>query len=117
VVEVVLRQEERARTDVYQAPPAGASGVEAFDTDFRKNFDATFATRGYTYEHIVPAYHYGYMLATDPRHRGKDWMAIAVEAQQEWESLGKGLWEEFEGAVRYGWDRAHGREQKAQVTL
>lgn len=118
VVEVVVRQEagERAKTDVDQAPPAGASdGVEALDTDFRKNSDATFATRGYTYEQAMPAYHYGYMLAIDPRHSGKDWMAIAVEAKQEWESLGKGLWEEFEGAVRYGWDRAHGREQKAQV--
>ncbi|MGH8507719.1 MAG: hypothetical protein ACREVH_03250 [Gammaproteobacteria bacterium] len=119
VVEVVLRQEagERARTDVYQVPPAGASGVEAFDTDFRKNFDATFAIRGYTYEQVMSAYHYGYMLAIDPRNRGKDWMAITIEAKQEWESFGKGLWEEFEGAVRYGWDRAYGREQKAQVTL
>jgi len=44
-------------------------------------------------------------------------MAIVEEIRREWGSRGQGTWEEFEGAVRYGWDRGHGREQSVQVTL
>lgn len=115
--EAKAQDPDSTRATVAAVKDADVDSVETLDTDFRKNFDATFATRGYTYEQAMPAYHYGYMLAIDPRHRGKDWTAIVVEAKQEWESLEKGLWEEFEGAVRYGWDRAHGREQEAQATL
>jgi len=85
--------------------------------DFRKNFETTFKARGYTYDQCAPAYHYGYAIGTDPRYLDQNWMAIVEEIRREWGSRGQGTWEEFEGAVRYGWDRGHGREQSVQVTL
>ena len=97
--------------------PAAVAGVEEAEGDFRKNFETTFKARGYTYDQCAPAYHYGYAIGTDSRYLDQNWMAIVEEIRREWGSRGQGTWEEFEGAVRYGWDRGHGREQSVQVTL
>ena len=104
--------ERAASSDIPSAP-----GIESYEADFRENFEATFGGCGYTYDQLEQAYHYGYTLATDSRSRDKDWMVIKEEAQRHWESSNRGAWEEFEGAVRYGWDRARGREQSVQVTV
>ncbi len=125
--EMVIRTETGERPDAARSGidlertasseiPSGP-GVEGYEADFRENFEATFRGRGYTYNQLEQAYHYGYTLATDPRSRDKDWMVIKEEAQRHWESSNRGAWEEFEGAVRYGWDRGHGREQSIQVTV
>lgn len=97
--------------------PAAVAGVEEAEGDFRENFETTFKARGYTYDQCAPAYHYGYAIGTDPRYLDQNWMAILEEIRREWGSREQGTWEEFEGAVRYGWDRGHGREQSVQVTL
>ena len=48
-------------------------GFDAYDRDFRGNWEKSFASSGYRYERYQPAYQYGYNLATDARHQGHDW--------------------------------------------
>jgi hypothetical protein len=85
-----------------------ASGYEAYDADFRNNFQTNYARSGATYEQYAPVYRYGYNLATSDRSRGKDWNAIQSDARQTWEQRNPGTWEQFKDSIRYAWDKARG---------
>ncbi len=85
------------------------TGVPDFNTyrdDFRRHYQSTFGTRGYSYERYEPGYRYGYSLATEPRYRNRDWSEIEPEVQRNWEERHLGPWEEFRDAIHEGWNRA-----------
>lgn len=108
--ETVRETVKRTDVDVEQMPAGArtqATSFESFDTDFRSNFTTTYGTRGQTYERYVPAYRYGYTLATDERYRGRDWAAIEADARRSW-NTSQGPWEDFKDAVRYAWDKVRG---------
>jgi stress response protein YsnF len=79
-----------------------------YDTDYRQYHSATFANRG-TYEDYMPAYRYGYDLATNERYREQDWPALEADIRRGWETQRPGTWERFKDAIRYGWDKVRGR--------
>lgn len=95
--------------DARSAKPSGDYG--AYNADFQRNFESTFAKRGLTYEQYDPAYRYGYSLGGDPRYSRGDWSTIEPEARREWESryAKVGPWDQFKDAVRYAWDKVRGR--------
>jgi uncharacterized protein (TIGR02271 family) len=80
-------------------------GIETYDADFRQHHTSTFASSGGAYADYEPAYRYGYELAGNERYRGRDWAAVEVDARRDWESRHAGTWEQFKGAIRYGWDK------------
>lgn len=86
-----------------------ASGYEAYDADFRKHFQGSYANTGSSYDQYAPTYRYGYNLAGSERTRGKDWNAIEADARQTWEERNPGTWEQFKDAIRYAWDKARGQ--------
>jgi len=121
VEEVVLRKEAEERTETIRdtvrrtdvqvdqtgaAPQKGVKGYEGYDEDFRRHYEIAFATTsGATYEHYLPAYRYGYTLATDKRYIGRDWTVIEPEARRAWEEgHAVGTWEQFKNEIRYAWD-------------
>jgi len=128
VEEVVVRKdvEERTekvrdtvrRTDVeveQLGPKQGQnlSGFEAYDADFRTNFQTTFGKKkGVTYERYLPAYRYGYTLASDQRYAGRDWTTFEAEARRDWEGRNQGAWEDMKDAIRYAWDKVRGRQPR-----
>jgi len=105
------------RTDVEieqeQAHQTSASGLRSFDTydaGFRKHFNTTFAhQQGATYDAYMPAYRYGYTLATDQKYSNRDWAMFESEARRDWEQRHAGTWERFKAAIRHGWDEVRGR--------
>jgi stress response protein YsnF/uncharacterized membrane protein len=103
------------RTEVVVEHPdtvrqADRQGFETYDPDFRVHYGTTFATRsGATYEHYVPAYQYGYTMATDQRYRDRDWIVVEPEVRRTWEERHAGTWEQFKDAIRYSWDKVRGR--------
>ena len=84
----------------------GASGYEAFDSDFRTYYTSNLAKSGRTYEQYAPGFRYGYDLRSDKRFAGKQWNAIEADVRRDWESRNQGPWEQFKDSVRYAWDRA-----------
>jgi uncharacterized protein (TIGR02271 family) len=82
---------------------------EDYEADFERHHRTVWAGREQSYAHCAPAYRYGYALATEPRYAGRDWSMIEAEARRDWEARHQGKWEEFKDAVRYGWERVHGR--------
>lgn len=50
------------------------------------------------------------MAQSIPRYRDRDWAAVETDVRRGWEQRHQGTWEEFKGAVRYGWDKVRGRQ-------
>jgi hypothetical protein len=94
--------------EVIRPRPERASLQESSDTesDFRENYQSVYANAGLDFEQVEPAYRYGYELARDPRGGGSDWSAIEPHAKQTWKEHHQGSWDQYRGAIRYGWERA-----------
>jgi hypothetical protein len=97
--------------------PRGTTRQEGHEAEYRENFEASFAVRGYTYEQCAFAYRFGEGLGIDPRFPGKDWAAIENDVQKEWEDTYEEAWEEFRDAVRYAWSSVQGRTPRVQLTV
>jgi hypothetical protein len=92
------------------APQKDGKNFEVYDADFRRHYGTAFATTsGATYERYMPAYRYGYTLATDQRYVDRDWTVIEPEARRSWEERHAGTWEQFKDAIRHAWDKVAGR--------
>lgn len=76
---------------------------EDWQPDFREHYEANYANSGRSYLDFDFAYRYGYNLVTDERYEGREWSALEPEAQREWQTLGRGTWEDFREAVEYAW--------------
>jgi hypothetical protein len=98
------RSAQVSRSEFYEAEP-----YSYYEPAFREDFTSMYSNSGYQYSNYEPAYRYGYMLATDPRYRDRDWYAVEPEARLGWTEYSKGSWEEFKDAVRRSWERVRGR--------
>ena len=81
---------------------------DSYESDFRSNYDQTYASTGMAYDQYAPAYRYGYGLNNDARYRGRDWNSVQSDVQRDWESRQPGTWGHFSNAIRYAWDKATG---------
>jgi len=112
-VETIHDTVRRTDVEVEQEQAHQESSFRSFDTynaDFRQHFNTTFAQQqGATYDAYMPAYRYGYTLATDKQYSGRDWAALESEARRDWEQRQPGTWERFKAAIRHGWDKVRGR--------
>jgi uncharacterized protein (TIGR02271 family) len=126
IEEVVVSKEVTQRTDtvhetlrhteVEVQPLHGSDRVgaiaqfEDYDSDFRQHYAAgNYSQHGYAYEHIAPAYRYGYQLGTSEDFRGRDWPDVEQKASAAWEERNPGTWEQVKAAARHAWDKATGR--------
>lgn len=76
-----------------------------YDTVFRDHFETSiYGTHGFTYEQYLPAYRYGYDLATNERFREMNqWDELEPEARRYWDERNPGTWDQFKDAVRRAW--------------
>ncbi|MFL6662594.1 MAG: general stress protein [Rhizobacter sp.] len=91
------------------AETSGSEGQRAFDDDdseFRKDFDAQYASSGARYDEYQPAYRYGSDMASDKRYSGRKWEDIEPDARRDWEQAHPdSAWDRFKAAIRHGWER------------
>jgi uncharacterized protein (TIGR02271 family) len=122
VEEVVVSTDVEERTETVRdtvrrmevdVEPVGATreagGFDRYDTDFRRHYTTTLASRGEPYDRWQPAYRYGYDLASDPRAAGRDWAALEPDARHAWEAHHQGTWETCKDTIRYAWETVRGR--------
>jgi len=96
------------RTDVHV--DRDNSGFNAYDTDFRSDFQTRYSKSGRSYDVYMPAYQYGYTLASDPTYSNQDWVAFESNARTRWEREHPDtLWDDIKDAARYAWDKVRGR--------
>jgi len=85
--------------------PSSSATFDTFDTDFRNHYRTTYGTTGHDYFYYLPAYRYGYTLATDPIYTGREWSDIEMDARRRWLEFNDSPWEDFKDTVRYSWNR------------
>jgi uncharacterized protein (TIGR02271 family) len=97
------------RTDVHVE--RDGSGFNAYDTHFRSDYQTRYGNMGRTYDVYMPAYQYGYTLASDPNYTNySDWSSFESTARSRWErEHSDTLWDDIKDAVRYAWDTVRGR--------
>jgi hypothetical protein len=78
--------------------------LEPYEDSFRSHYRTVYGTGTYGYDWYLPAYRFGYELATDRRYWDSDWDEVAYDAEQGWIERNGGRWEEFKDAIRYAWE-------------
>jgi uncharacterized protein (TIGR02271 family) len=82
----------------------------AYDSDFRSDFQTRYGRTGRTYDVYMPAYQYGYTMASDPSYTNHDWSTFESNARTRWEREHPDtLWDDIKDAVQYAWDKVRGR--------
>jgi stress response protein YsnF len=120
VEEVVLSKDVRDRTETVKdtvrrtdVEVERADDVLREDKDhFRTHHRDTLGGTDHDYDDREPAYRYGIDLANHPDYRDRSWSEVAPDARTHWERQNAGTWNEFESAIRYGYEHAHDRSRK-----
>jgi len=112
-----MREARAAQTGVVDREAGVSSRAEAsstctfedYEDAFRRDFEATLSNRDYTYEHHLPAYRYGYSLATDEKYCDRSWDQIEGEARSFWEERNPGTWAQFRNPIHHAWETVRGK--------
>jgi hypothetical protein len=79
---------------------------DAYDRDFRSDWEQSYRSTGYGYERYQPAYQYGYTAGSEPRYRGRRWEEVEADFRRDWEQRHPNdAWDDFKDAVRHAWQR------------
>jgi len=110
-------QDTVRRTDVDVQQLSGSEhtsrtrSYDAFETDFRNDYQTRYASQGGNFEQYQPAYRYGYELNSNPTYQGRDWNTIEPEIRRDWETRQPNTWDRFRNSIRYAWERSTGAGQ------
>jgi uncharacterized protein (TIGR02271 family) len=108
--ETVRDTVRHTEVNVEQTPGANATTFD--DSDFRTDFKKRYAASGASYDTYLPAYRYGYDMASDPRYKGRSFDEIESDIQSDYgRRYPTGAWEKMKDAVRYGWNKVTGKAQ------
>ncbi|HLH05395.1 MAG TPA: DUF2382 domain-containing protein [Bryobacteraceae bacterium] len=102
-------------TGTTAAARSATTGVNDYDTDYRRHFAATYPVGDY--EDYAPAYRYGSEVANDPRYRGRSYDEIEPELRQDYaRRYPNSAWERMKDSIRYGWDKVTGKAHSASTS-
>ncbi|MDX1994098.1 MAG: YsnF/AvaK domain-containing protein [bacterium] len=87
----------------------GSNGFEGYSDRFLQHYTSNYGSTGQNYDYYVPAYRYGYMLASSPEYSDYDWTQIESGARSRWEEQNQGTWDRIKDAVQNAWDEVRGR--------
>jgi uncharacterized protein (TIGR02271 family) len=94
-----------------------SSGTGSYDEDFRRDYQAKYASTGGNYEDYAPAYQYGYQAASDPRYQGRSWDQVETDLRSDYgRRYPNSTWERIKDSIRYGWDKVTGRAKSASAS-
>jgi uncharacterized protein (TIGR02271 family) len=120
VEEVVLSKHREERTervrDTLRRTDVEVERTDDVLTSDREHFMThhrdTFGGKDDDYAANEPAYRYGIDLANHADYRGRPWNEIEPEARAHWVRQNGETWREYEGAVRYSYERALDRQRR-----
>ena len=96
----------KTEVDVSKVNPQEDAKLAQYESEFRKNFEKTYATRGMNYKDVLPVYQYGYKLGKNPKYHKDEWSVVESQIRRDWDQQHYGPWESLKDAVRTGWERA-----------
>jgi hypothetical protein len=108
LVEKLPKSQSPLATGFMGDPGLGSAQDDAYpdENEFRKDYDAHYASTGASYDEFRRAYSHGATLGRDERFRGADWQGVEASARANWEArYPESGWERFKTAVKHGWER------------
>jgi len=106
--ETVRDTVRHTEVNVEQAP--SKPGATFDDSDFRADFQKRYSTSGASYDAYLPAYRYGYDMASDARYRGRSFDEIESDLRTDYARRHPdSTWEKMKDAIRYGWNKVTGK--------
>ncbi len=99
---------------IYRRGAAGTNDYDTFNMEnpiYQNHYNTYLADSGYPYDYYVPAYQYGYGLASDVRYKNRNWDVIERDAQHDWELEHPGTWDRFKNAIRHAWEDVTGQNR------
>lgn len=98
-------QRSHVRSYMGGSSHAGTATWQDLERTYHDDFDVNYGGGMHTWNEYSPAYRFGYDLANDPHYADSSWEDIEADAQMRWEERNVGTWDEFAGAVEYGWEQ------------
>jgi hypothetical protein len=89
---------------VHNPQEADSDEVSPYRTSFEQHYQHNYGSNGKPFTEYEPAYHFGYILATDEQYGNRDWAEIEPEVEERWEKTFETEWRDFREAVRHAWD-------------
>ncbi|MBV9300636.1 MAG: YsnF/AvaK domain-containing protein [Acidobacteriaceae bacterium] len=106
--ETVRDTVRHTEVEVEQTPATSQGRFD--DSDFRSDFQKRYASGGVAYDTYLPAYRYGYEMASDPRYEGRSFDEIETDLRSDYNRrYPQSTWERMKDAIRYGWDKVTGK--------
>jgi len=91
--------------DLVQNPSdADPDEVSPYRASFERHYQHNYEGAGKPFTEYEPAYHFGYILATDEQYGKRGWEEIEPEVEERWEKTFETEWQAFRDAVRHAWD-------------
>jgi len=85
------------KRDIGQGPKAF---LDAYETHYQRHL----ADTGRSFDEYLPAYQFGYQIATDERFRLERWDQIDEQVRKQWEAQDRpGAWDDFKFSIYFGW--------------
>ncbi len=101
-------------TDVNVEHTSGTHGAALDDTDFRSDFQNRYAASGASYDTYLPAYRYGYEMASDARYKGRPFDEVESDLRKDYgQRYPNSAWDRMKDAIRYGWNKVTGKTKAA----
>lgn len=102
------------QTDVNVERTGGTHDAAADDADFRSDFQSRYAASGASYDTYLPAYRYGYEMASNPQYRGRPFDEVEPDLRKDYgQRYPNSAWERMKDAIRYGWNKVTGKAKAA----
>jgi uncharacterized protein (TIGR02271 family) len=95
------------RSDVEVEQLHAHRAFEEFDKDLHDYYAGKLAKTGHRYDDYLPAFKFGYSLATDDRTHNSTWADVEAGAEKTWEQKNPGTWSTYEAAIHHAFDRVH----------
>lgn len=93
-------------SDIVQSPAdADPDEVSPYRASFENHYHTHYEGAGKPFTEFEPAYHFGYILATDQQYGERDWEEIEPEVEERWEKTFETEWRQFRDAVRHAWSQ------------
>lgn len=100
-----------------ETPGALPDHFMRFEAACRRHYEDHYIDNEIPYGEYARGYHYGMVLAEDPNFRGRSWQDIEQYARRGWDSQIHGEWDDFRGAVYFGWRVIRGGERQPRLKL
>jgi len=103
------------------AATGGAVGAAAgadwgdVEPEFRSNWEQSKYRQNYKWEQVSPAYRYGYESYYKPDYQNQNWNQARPNLQSGW-NQSWGNYNEYEDAVRYGYEQGRQRSTRSSST-